>query len=235
MNQDRRDIDTDLGITIPPRFSTPRPSRLPNEVKQAQFHSQTPQWDSIHHTARLGQDQDHYQGQPDEVCQEGGMEGFWKSRRPGHDGIEEDAHVMGMGMDIDQAPIFPQYDPQHNRPALPFYNDLHSQSAPEHRPYDPMDHYHHQHQISQIPHSTISSPRGYLTTRIQHQPQYHGSERRHDTPIPNLTYDQPNHLGQISGNLEEEGVGEGKEEEIMEFGASKEEWKLLWSDREAFR
>jgi hypothetical protein len=237
MIQDRRNIDTNLGMNIPPPFSMPGPSRLPNEVKQAQFHSQTPQWDSIHHTARLGQDQDHHQGRPDEVSREKGMEGFWKSSRPGHDRIEQDPYGMGMGMnmDIDQAPIFPPYDPQHNYPALPFYNDLHSQFVPEDHQQDTMDPYsRHQHQLHNL---TTSPPQAYFSPQAHDQLEYNGSERRYDTPIPNLnsTYYQHNHPGQIPGNLEEEGAGGDKEEEIEQFGASKEEWKLLWLDRKAFR
>jgi hypothetical protein len=140
-----------------------------------------------------------------------------------------------MGMDTDQLPILDQYDHQPNHLALPSNDYPHDSFVDEQYHHNPMEPYRHQQHLHQIHDPTTFSPQVYQTPQIQHQPQYNESERRYKTPIPSSNHYQPDHPGPVLEDVREGEPGEDKEEEIMEFGASTDEWKLLWSSRTASR
>jgi hypothetical protein len=146
-----------------------------------------------------------------------------------------DSHGIGIDIerDFDRPPISDQYQPRANNPALPSpYNDpLGHLFVPEHHHQDPMNLYRHQQRLHHPSDNNQSPPQVYQTPQVQHQPQYHRSQ----TPLPTSNHYHPDPIPEISGDLEEFGVGEDKEEEIMEFGASTDEWKLIWSNRKGLR
>jgi hypothetical protein len=209
---------------MPPPFSTPGPSRL----QHPQFHPQANQWESFDYPTH-----GEYQYQPNEDIEREGLEGSWKSsRRPGSNGMMNDPHGIDMEGDFDRPPISDQWEPGTNHPALPSpYHDPRSHLIiPEHHHQDPMNPYRHQQQLHYPTDKDLFPPQVYQTPQIQHQAQYHRSQ----TPLPTSKH-YPDPIREISGDLEEVGVGEDKEEEIMEFGASTDEWKLLWSNRKGLR
>jgi hypothetical protein len=142
---------------------------------------------------------------------------------------------IDMGRDFDRPPISDQYEPQANHPALPSpYNDSLGYLVPEHHHQDPMNPYRHQQRLHYPDDKNPFPPQVYQTPQIQHH-QYNGSERRYQTPIPRSNHYQPDYSGPGLEDVREDDWGKDKEEEIMEFGASTDEWKLLWSSRKAAR
>ena len=143
-------------------------------------------------------------------------------------GVEHDRHPM----EVDQAPILDNHDHQPNHLALPPYYETQGLLIPEQHQQDPMNRYRHQHQLHHPDHTFRLQV--YQTPQIEHH-QYNGFARRCETSIPDH-HQLNNHgagLEDRGEDLHEEGRVEDKEEEIMEFGASTDEWKLLWSSRKA--
>lgn len=240
--QDRRDNNTNSIMNIPPPFSTTGPSRYRHESNLPSFYPQADQWESNEHLVS-GEDQQH-QYPPHEDIQKEGLQGFWKGRRPvSGSRAEQDRQGMSMFMDADQAPIQNQYDYQPNHPAQPSHHEQQDHPfIPGQYPINLNSPYRHQHHQHKVHDSTTFPPQAYLTPQIHNTYHpYDGSGGRHHTPLP-ISIQSRDHRGPVSyyrheesraRDLREKERVEDQEEETMEFGASTDEWKLLWSSRKA--
>ena len=240
--QDRRYNNTESIMNIPPPFCTPGPSRYRQEADIPPFQPRANQWES-HEYFVSGKDQ-HHQYPPHEDIKKEGLEGFWTGRRPVPGSrAEQDRQGMSMVMDAGQAPIQNQYDYQPHHPAQPSHNEQQDHPfIPGQYPINHNSPYQDQRQSHQIHDSTSFPRQAYFTPQIQNTYQpYNGLEGRHHTPLP-ISIQSRDHRGPVSDYRHEESRArdlrekervEVQEEEVMEFGASTDEWKLLWSSRKA--
>jgi hypothetical protein len=118
------------------------------------------------------------------------------------------------------------YGSYHQAQAL---DHAHLQSHPQ------SEFYHHSaspfgNQIDVDPYSEqYFPPQAYQTPQLQNVHPLGDLQAHYQTPLPiNSTYDY------VTQALDHGMEGE-KEEEIAEYGASKDEWKTLWTSRKAFR